>query len=215
MKLISVSVRSNFIDSGPVTAFHAAMYHGIASRNGIRFPNDDPPQWDQEVNPLELAVNIHSNSQFFVPGYYPVVKCVIGEKFVDYPGVQLGRVDVTTCIDIPWSIAYAPELHQDPEALFDDPQNQCPCPNPGPQLVELIMRQIPQSHNAKNVVIDAELGTPPLEKHVSISVPEDWISDKFVFASGSNFFFDKESFDGVRNLVPAEFFVIREIEIFR
>lgn len=213
MKLIAISVRSNFIQQPSVTAFHAAMYHGIAGRKGVRFPSDEPPDWRHETAPLELAINIRSKSKFFVPGYYPVVANEIVNHFSACPAIRFGRVLITKCIDLPWSLDASSQLREDADAIFNDPTYRCHIPKPKDAYTELILRQLSQFKGTPSLAIETELGTPPLHKRVTLRIPESWISDRCAFASGRSFFLGETIFNRISSYVPLEYFVLRECQI--
>lgn len=212
MNIIAISVRSNFIGSN-ITAFHSVMFHGVAGRAGRRFPNDQPPVWNQNSEALELAVNIRTTAKFTVPGYYPVVSKDIFGIFASYNSVTAGEVKITRCIDLPWSMDEPPVHREFEESYFDDSSYQCRCPETPTDLFELILRQHASVSSEKLVTIETDLGTSPLQKRVTLQVPEEWIRTQCAFASGRNFFFDEKIFSQISPFVPHEFFVIRNCKI--
>ncbi len=214
MNVIAVSVRSNFIGMEHITAFHSVMFQGVAGRCGKRFPHDSPPAWDEEPNPLELAVNTRTSAVFTVPGYYPVVSSDIHELFSEYPNVRAGAVSVTKCIDVPWSTGSAPAISEDAKSYFDDPSHQCECPESQTDRVELILRQLASATEERRITVETELGTGRLSKCVSLDVPEGWLTPRCAFASGRNFFFDESVFNKIASFVPSDFFVIRDCKVF-
>jgi len=189
------------------------MFHGISSRDGKQFPNDDPPSWAGDSSPLNLSVNVRSNPGFFVPGYYPVGPDETREILSNVDGVRFGSAVVTKCIDVPWELGVSPPLTEYPTGFFSDPNIGVPCPKSNRNLYEFIFRQIPGSLVEDTVKIEVELGTTPLQKRLTISVPKDWLHDKSVFAAGRNFFFDELTFQKMRSMLPAEFYVVRELEV--
>jgi hypothetical protein len=214
MKMVIVTPRSNFIQSQDATAFHSVMFHGVCSRDGRRFPNDDPPNWDDtSVTPLELAWNIWTKPEFLVPGYYPVVDEEVSSWFAGYGGVRLGEVTISDCIDVPWSFDSSPELSGDPKSYFDDIENRCDCPPDVPRLFELVVREVALAKEADTVTVTTELGTPPLGKNQSLDVPISWLGEKTAFSSGRNYWFDEAAYDQIKSKINDKLFIVRMVEV--
>lgn len=220
MKFYHVTTVSNFIRNPEISEFHAAMFHGLAERNGKECPHD-PKVWANTPSTTSLMVSRTGRKvpPVFCPSTHFIMHEELAELLRPCPNVRVAPIIFKRLVDVDfqkgdssWESMWG---RGDPlELLRTLPDRPELHHRVGPHCEVQTYRWqdvIDSYPTAQEITIETD--TPPFEEQTSLRVGRDLLNDFPLLYYWGGVLLHGSVFAILGDKLDCDFFLVREYKV--